>query len=204
MLFSSFPTTRRFPIKLACAALASLALLALSSASAQAASTCEGQSFSQPFAALGDYNYYTLVPGAQFNGPDEGWQLSGGAHIAEASRPDGTSGGVLELPPGAQAVSPPVCVTPLYPTARTFVKNAETGGSVTVAVAYANTKTATKPKSVAGVQGANGSWTASEAFGIRPSLLGGEESGEVRFYLTASSKVTTFQLYGLYVDPWMR
>jgi hypothetical protein len=204
LISSSGPTTRKLPRRIACAALGALALLAVSSAPALAASACEGQAFSQPFAALGDYNSYTLVPGSQFNGPAEGWQLSGGAHVAEATRPDGSSGGVLELPPGAQAVSPPVCVTPLYPTARVFVDNAETGGSVTVAVAYANTKTANKPKAVTGVQAVNGGWTLSEAFSIRPQLLGGEESGEVRFLLTASSKVTSFQLYGLYVDPWMR
>jgi hypothetical protein len=204
LITSAGPTTRKLPRRLACVAAASLALLAVCSTPALAASACAGQSFSQPFTALGDYNYYTLVSGSQFNGPTEGWQLSGGAYVAEANRPDGTTGGVLALPPGAEAESPPVCGTPQDPPARVFVDNAETGSSVTVAVAYANTRTATKPKAVAGVQAVGGSWTPSEAFGIRPQLLGGEESGEVRFYFTASSKVTSFELYGVYVDPWMR
>ena len=85
---SSRPITGKLTSKLAIAAAACLALLALSSAPALAASTCEGQTFSQPFEALGDYNYYTLVQGSQFNSSSEGWRLSDGAQIVEASRPD--------------------------------------------------------------------------------------------------------------------
>jgi len=179
-------------------AAACLALLAVSSAPALAASTCEGQTFSQPFEALGDFNYYTLVPGAQFNGPSEGWRLSDGAQIVEAKRPDGSSGGVLDVPEGARAVSPPVCVTLLYPSARVFVRNAE-GGGVRVAVAYASTGVVAR---VAGVRGQT-SWTASEPCGVLRELGGtGEEARYVRFVFTG--RVGDTQLYGLYVDPWMK
>ena len=181
-----------------CAAAACLALLAVSSAPALAASTCEGQTFSQPFEALGDYNYYTLVPGAQFNGPSEGWRLSDGAQIVEATRADGSRAGVLDVPEGARAVSPPVCVTLLYPSARVFVRNAE-GGGVKVAVAYASTGVVAR---VAGVRGQT-SWTASEPFSVLPELGGaGEEARYVRFVFTG--RVGDTQLYGLYVDPWMK
>jgi len=168
-----------------------------------AASTCEGQVFSQPFQQVGDLNYYTLVGGSQFNGPEEGWELSGGAQIVQATRPDGSTGGVLELPAGSQAVSAPVCVTAVYPTARVFVDNPETSGALNIAVAYANSKTATKPKGVTSVRAQNGTWTASEAFGIRPQLAPLEGTTEVRFVFTPSSNGTSFQLYGVYVDPRM-
>ena len=74
MLTTSSRPTSRITRLAGCVAAACLALLAISSAPALAASTCEGQTFSQPFEALGDFNYYTLVPGAQFNGPSEGWR----------------------------------------------------------------------------------------------------------------------------------
>src|SRR5690242_11511361 len=63
-----------------------------------AAALCPGQTFSQPFAALGDYNSYTLVPGSEFNNPPEGWELSGGARVVPATLPNGSSGSALELP----------------------------------------------------------------------------------------------------------
>ena len=86
-----------------CVAAACLALLAVSSAPALAASsTCEGQTFSQPFEALGDFNYYTLVPGAQFNGPSEGWRLSDGAVDTRPRDGDGATvpAGIMEVETG--------------------------------------------------------------------------------------------------------
>jgi hypothetical protein len=197
MLTISSQPTARITRRLSCLAVASLALLALSSAPALAASTCEGQSFSQPFAALGDSNYYTLVAGSQFNAPSEGWRLSDGAQIVEATRPDGSSGGVLDIPEGAHAVSPPVCVTLLYPSARAFISNATSGG-LRVAVAYASTGVIAR---VAGIRGQAG-WTLSEPFSVMPELGGaGEETRNVRFIFTGRSGDT--HLYGLYVDPRM-
>ena len=95
-------------------------------------------------------------------------------------------------------MSPPVCVTLLYPSARVFVRNAE-GGGVRVAVAYASTGVVAR---VAGVRGQT-SWTASEPFSVLPELGGaGEEARYVRFVFTG--RVGATQLYGLYVDPWMK
>ena len=197
---SSRLTAVRFMRKIGCAAGACLALLALSSTPALAASTCEGQTFSQPFATLNDFNYYTLVAGSQFNGPSEGWRLSDGAQIVQATRPDGSIGGVLDVPEGSRAVSPPVCVTLLYPSARVYVRNMEGSAALRVAVAYASTGIVAR---VAGLRGENESWTVSAPFSVLPELGGaGEETRAVRFVFTGRSGDT--QLYGLYVDPWMK
>jgi hypothetical protein len=197
-IISSRPTARIARI-VGCVTAACLAVLAVSSAPALAASTCEGQTFSQPFEALGDYNYYTLVQGSQFNSPSEGWRLSDGAQIVESTGPDGSRGGVLDLPAGARAVSPPVCVTLLYPSARVYVRNSESGGVVRVAVAYAVTGIVAR---VAGIRAQTG-WSVSEPFSVLPELGGaGEETRQVRFIFTGRSGDT--QLDGLYVDPWMR
>ena len=83
-------------------------------------------------------NYYSQVPGqtdANFVGT--GWALSGGARIVSTVRADGRTGTVLELPSGAVAISPPICVTSGYPTARTMVRNVVGSEGVFVSVSYA-------------------------------------------------------------------
>lgn len=174
---------------------------------------CPGQTFSQPFEALGDANYYTLVEGSEFNSPSEGWEMLGGAHIVGATRPDGSSGSALDLPSGSAAVSPPVCVTLQYPKARIWTNTVQGKSNVVVSVVYANTKTAGKPKPVGTIQeesnsqgnGEGASWTLSAPFDVQPQLGGKvEETRQVRFIFAAGGKGSDTQLYGLYVDPRMR
>jgi hypothetical protein len=174
------------------------------SAAKTTSASCEGQTFSQSFEAFGDYNYYTLVAGSQFNSPEEGWELTGGARILSATRPDGSIGGTLQLPKGAAAVSPPVCVTLQYPSARVWLRKGELGGSLTTLVAYTSTKGTAVIETVAKLQ-AGSAWKPSEPFAVRPEL-GGESEGArpVRFVFTSKSeRESSFQLYGLYVDPRM-
>jgi len=156
-----------------------LVLLGLSAAPALAAgsppttpTSCEGQTFSQPFTAQNDFNYYTLVPGGEFNSASEGWTLSRGAQIVQTTRPNAATGGVLNLPSGSRAVSPPVCVTLQYQTARVWVRNVRGAAAVTVGVAYAGTPTATNPKAVGQVHGQQSSWTLSEPFNLEPQIAG--------------------------------
>ena len=207
MHFSPRSTPRNFTHKLACAAGASLALLGLNAAPALAGSpteACPGQSFSQPFAALGDNNSYTLVPGSEFNNPPEGWELRNGAQVVSTTLPNGSAGAALDLPSGASAVSPPVCVTLKYPSARVYVQTLEGKAAVSVAVSYAETKSETRPRQVGEAKATQGGWEVSEAFSVLPQLGGRiEEAREVRFVFTAGGSSNTL-LYGLYVDPWMK
>ena len=174
---TSRSTARRF----ACAAVACAGLLGASVTPALALeaniavkparvtpelAVCPGQSFSQPFAALNDFSYYTLVEGSEFNGPEEGWALSGGAQIVPATRPDGSSGQVLDLPSGAEAVSPPVCVTLLYTRARIWAETIQGGGAVAVSVSYAGTDSEQAPRGVGRLQGQLGSWALSRRFSV--------------------------------------
>jgi hypothetical protein len=210
MFASSRPTAFRFHRLIAAVGICSAAL-SVSAAPAlargkqpQTLATCEGQSFAQQFEAYGDSNYYTLAPGGEFNSASEGWELSNGAQIVETTRPDGTTGGVLNMPSGSVAVSPPVCVTLQYPTARVSVRDVNGSEGVAVAVAYANTKTAEAPKNVGQVHGQQSSWTLSNPFNVQPQTAGhSEETREVRFVFTAKGKTSDFQLSGLYVDPRM-
>lgn len=214
MFFSSRPTATRLTRKTLGAAPALLIALAMSAPPALAGtpsgetSLCPGQVFSQPFAALGDLNYYTPVPGSEFNNPPEGWELKGGASVISATHPDGSAGYALDLPSGSVAVSAPVCVTLAYPTGRLYAKALEGKAGVAIAVSYAETKSESKPKQVGETKntpGTQGTWQASEAFSVLPQLAGkAEETREVRFVLTAGGNSTSTLVYGLYVDPWMK
>jgi hypothetical protein len=207
MFVSSRPTAFGFTKQLGCAAGICLLLVGLSTAPALAATaaptTCAGQIFSQPFAAFEDLRHYTLVPGGEFNKASEGWTLSGGAHVTTATRPDGSTGGALDLPSGAVAVSPPMCVTLAYPTARAWVQGAEGSRAVAVSVSYANTKTAIEPKDVGKIRSRHGSWTLGE-FSVAPQLAGKEEAPrEVRFVFEGKRNSDN-QVFDVYVDPRMR
>jgi hypothetical protein len=209
MMSLSRPTARKITTKLSCAAGISLGLLGFSAAPGLAASTnsavCEGQTFSQPFAALKDTNSYTLVPGSEFNQPSAGWELSKGAQVVQTVRPDGSTAQALDMPSGAVAVSPPVCVTLRYPTARAWVRNVKGGEGISVAVAYANSKTETAPKNVGQVHGNDTAWTLSNPINVQPQTAGpNEETRQVRFVFLSGGKTSDFELFGFYVDPRMR
>jgi hypothetical protein len=212
----SRPTASKFARKLGCTAAVCIGVVSFSAAPALAGKSkeasaavnaemavCPGQTFSQPFEGLQDSNYYTLVEGSEFNEGAGGWELSSGAEVLEAARPDGSSGSVLNLPLGAEAVSPPVCVTLAYPTARVYVQNPASGGAVVVSVAYTGTKSEEKPKVVGQLRGQQNEWALSRPFDVRPQLGGkSEEVRQVRFHFVATGKNAS-RLFGLYVDPRM-
>jgi hypothetical protein len=164
---------------------------------------CPGQTFLQPFEAFADSNYYTLVEGSEFNGGAAGWEMTNGAAVVGGTRPDGSTGEVLDLPAGAIAVSPPVCVTLQYPTARSWVQSVQGGGGVTVGVYYAGAKST--GKSVSQLSSKPGDWLLSSPFDVRPELTGKAEGiREVRFVYANTTKDSDFHVWGLFVDPRMR
>jgi len=166
---------------------------------------CGAQSFSQQFAAYNDFNWYKLVHGGEFNSSSEGWVLRGGAKISEATRPDGTTGGVLDMPSGAQAISPPVGVNLQDRTARVWVRDVKGAAGVDARVAYPYTSTWLEPQDVGHVHGQHASWTLSTPINVDPQIAGAKEGFRiVRFVFNADSKNSDTQLFGLWVDPRMR
>jgi len=201
-LFSAWKDPiRSFPLAAVMIAAIGTGAPAAQAASSSAPAVCPGQVFSQPFAAYEDLRYYVLAPGGEFNGPGaEGWTFTGGAHLVTTTRPTGVSGGALDLPAGAVATSPPICVTLAYPIARVWVEGVNGEKGVGVAVSYAGTSSELEPKGVGAVRSPKGSWTLGE-FNVAPRLAGKEEAArEVRFVFTAR-KGSESLLYGLYIDP---
>ncbi|MGN6867881.1 MAG: hypothetical protein ACTHMY_05685 [Solirubrobacteraceae bacterium] len=187
---------------------AGLAVLfaAVAGGSAQAAplvqtSACSQPSytFTQPFSSFKDANWYTLAPGQSVNSFDgTGWTLSGGASLVTTTLADGSTGTVLDLPAGATAVSPPMCVSAAYPKARAQVRDVVGGNSVRLFVQYTNTPSWLKPIG-AGTLAGQTQWVNSQPLDLHPGNLYGWQQ-EV-FTLTGGPKGTDAQVYNFYVDP---
>jgi len=157
---------------------------------------CGTPDFSHPFAAFGDYRNYVPAPGGDFSSP-AGGQLSGGASVVA----DTHRGGALNLPSGAVAVSPAMCVDLTYPTARTWFRDVTSKSHVTIGVAYAGTKTATKPRWVGKLDANTATWALSNDFDVRPEI-GGKASGwrQVAFVFV-SDKAGGARIDDFFVDP---
>ena len=172
-------------------------------------SSCTEPALTQPFLAWGDSNWYALAPGEtadDFTGA--GWTLTGGAKIVTATLKDGTTGSVLDLPRGSEAVSPTICLTSDYPTARAMIRNVSgsNGGSAGFSVSHAGTGTATAPVQTGtfkttGSAGVAGDWALSDPANLDPSTTPGWQL--MRITLTATGP-KEFQVYNLYNDPMMR
>jgi hypothetical protein len=188
---------------------AGLAVLfaAVAGGSAQAAtapvktSACSEPSytFSQPFSSFKDANWYTLAPGQSVNSFDgTGWTLNGGAQLVTTTLADGSTGTVLDLPAGATAVSPPMCVSAAYPSARAQVRDLVGAPSIHLFVQYTNTKSWEKPLN-AGVFAGKTQWVHSQPLDLHPGNLYGWQ--QETFTLTGGDKGTDAQVYNFYVDP---
>ena len=164
-------------------------------------SGCTSPLLTQPFAAAHDGNWYTLMPGESPGGFDgTGWTLTGGAQIVTTTLADGSVGSVLDMPSGSTAVSPVMCVTSAYPTARTLVRNVTGGDGVHFKVSYDGTQTWAQPQETGQVHGNHNGWTLSDNVNVHPAnnVTGWQP---VRFTLVAGGKSSDFQVYDFYVDP---
>jgi hypothetical protein len=172
---------------------------AVSQTTGASSTECADPLLSQPFAPFGDLRDYVLVPGGDFESA-AGWQLRGGAKIVNAG-----SDNVLDLPSGAVAVSPTVCVDINYPTARMFQRTVKGWGGVAVAVAYQDTRTQYRPKLVGILANRGSGWSLSRDIRILPQLAG-HDSGwrKVAFVFAAGgTRGSEFQVDDVYVDPRM-
>ncbi len=183
---------------------------ALASSTPLDTSMCTAPVLSQPFLSWQDTNWYALASGQSANRFDgAGWVLSGGAKIAPTTLANGATASVLDLPSGSQAVSPTICLTSDYPTARMMVRNlsGSNGGNVSFSVSYAGTSSALTPEQTGNFkttasQGVGGDWMLSAPVALQPGTVSGWQP--MRIVLTPNgAKKSDFQIYNLYVDPRM-
>ncbi len=179
--------------------LAALALVPAQAASASTTLTCPTPVLSQPFLSIGDSNWYTLVPGeAADNFAGTGWALTGGATISTTKLADGSTGSVLNLPAGATAVSPAMCVSGGYPTARMITRTLATTSSASTLfyVTPAGSTTLSGGMPVL----ATPTWGVSAPVSVASGTTAAQM---VQFTLANAPKSPTNQVYDLYVDPRM-
>ena len=88
---------------------------------------CAERTFTKVFSPWHDRALYTLAEGGDFEAQAAGWTLAGPTSIAADSSPFllGATLGMssLELPAGASAVSPPICVTRGFPSFRLLARS---------------------------------------------------------------------------------
>jgi hypothetical protein len=160
-------------------------------------SSCSHGQFSQPLLPFKDKNFYTLAPGGNFEGPTS-WELRRGASIQSVA----WRGGVLDLPSGAQATSPPLCITSDYPKARSFVRNVTGAEGVSFYVSYLRNGRWTAPSSTGQLKGDKSGWTLSNGMNIKPANTSGWQ--QARFTFVAGGTKSRFQVDDFWVDPKMR
>jgi hypothetical protein len=91
------------------------------------ATSCDDQTFEQPFLPWADVASYVLAPSGTFEQGAGGWKLSGGASVTSGNESfyvhaAGESSS-LSLPSGSAATSPSMCVGIEHPTLRLFARN---------------------------------------------------------------------------------
>jgi hypothetical protein len=158
---------------------------------------CNAPDLSQPFANVGDKRSYVSAPGGDFDSAQQGWQLYGGASVVA----EGHAGAALSLPAGSVAVSPAMCVDLDYPTARMWLRGETGHPKVTVGVAYAGTKTATRPHWVGGLDAKPGAWQLSHDFAVHPDLAGKASGWRQVAFVFVADKGGNAQIDDFYVDP---
>jgi hypothetical protein len=184
------------------------ALLAFGSGAAQAAvvdtSHCETPLLTQHFLTDNDDNFYVLAagqtPAGGFSG--SGWTLSGGARVEDVTLPSGATQSVLNMPSHARAVSPLMCVTTAYPTARARVRNVTGGDAIGFEVGYAGTQSFTHPRGGGDIHGHDSAWTLSDPVHMQPENVEGWQL--VQITLFAKGDHSDLQLYDLNIDPYRR
>ncbi len=187
---------------LAVGAVLALGAVAPALASADTSIPCSAQTFSQAFSAWNDLNWYTPVGGETADNVNgAGWTLSGGATLVSTTLRDGTAGQVLNLPGGATAVTPPICIDQMYPTARTMDKELNGSSGVHLSIAYA-LGGVWQAQAVAGYIAGGVAWGPSGRLALPVNLLAG--SVPARFTFTAAAGRGATQIYDFYVDPRLR
>jgi hypothetical protein len=187
------------------ALVATALLVGLATFSSLAQAACDYPDAEQVFAPWNDQGYYQLAPEGSFEAGASGWTLRNGAALVtdEGTRPHegAQEATAVELPYGASATSPPVCVDESTPSFRVLVDNVgEEGDRLRVVVSYER-QPLLKGR-VSDVQSdPEAGWVPSQSL-----KLGTEHEGErvARITLVGKDPGGVYRVDDLYVDPFAR
>lgn len=166
-----------------------------------ATASCPPYTLTRAFVAWKDFRWYTLLPGERMdNFSGTGWRLIGGAKIVSATLADGKTGQVLDLPSGASAVSPALCVNASSdPLARAMVADVAGARGVAMSVAYAAGGVWSASKRAGNIKDTKPGWARSKPIMLHAGALRGIHFA--RFTFAASHG--EYRVYDFYVDPRM-
>jgi hypothetical protein len=160
---------------------------------------CAERVFSPVFAPWHDRALYTLAPGGDFETQAEGWTLEGGAVVAVESSPFllGAALGVgsLELPAGASALSPAICVERGFPGFRVVARSADAGvAKVQVVYATGKVKKAGRLKPAT-------DWRVSRKLSLAQGRFRVRRRESTTVQLRFAATAGTVRVDDVYVDP---
>jgi hypothetical protein len=171
------------------------------------ATSCEEQTFEQPFLPWADVASYVLAPNGAFE-QGGGWTLSGGASVGGGNESFYVHGGgesaSLALPGGSVATSGAMCVGIEHPTLRIFARNTGASLSVlTVDVLFEDAAGSVHALTIGRLNGGP-QWQPSAVMPIVVNLLPllpGERTA-VAFRFSAQNDRGSWQIDDVYVDPY--
>lgn len=164
--------------------------------------TCTPLTFSQALQSAGDSAWYTMLPGetpGHLTG--SGWTLSGGASIETTTVAGGGPGQVLNLPSGATAYTPPVCINEGFQEARADVNDVRGSEGIQFYIQPWGDNGWGNAQNTGQVH--NNGWALSGEMNLNNNVNGWEL---VRFEFQAGgnpNNPSDFQLYNFWLDPRM-
>ena len=163
---------------------------------------CQDRLLTHVFAPWNDKALYTLAPGGDFETQAAGWALEGGAVAADSSPfllGPALGAASLELPAGASAVTPPICVERGFPGFRFLARSVAADGVLRVEVLYGTGRTKKAGRFTPAAE-----WAPTRKVSLaqgRFRVRRGESAQvQLRFVATAG----TVRVDDVYVDPRFR
>lgn len=171
-----------------------------------AASTCDGQSYTQAFLPFGDANLYALAPQGSFEAGADRWTITGaGRVVADPAFPGGPAADTasLELAPGASATSPPICANANTPTFRFFVRGVSAAADYGVDVTYLAAD-GNRLHGAASLMATTG-WQPTPEIRVKTSKIAVDSTGWGAIQVTITAPSTgALRIDDLYLDPRLR
>ena len=152
----------------------------------------------QVFAPWGDLSWYAPIQGSSFESGSSGWSLTGKARLVSGDTnpllriPGNTA---VEIPGGAVAKSPAVCVDATTPSMRFFVRRVAGSGSLTVTATLSGDKMVTTVTRI----GATAAWAPSPVIVFPDWGLTTALKAEFAF---VADPGTVYRIDDVYIDPF--